>query len=75
MTEAPHSDLPLSERIHDIPRILEAMRRGVRAALWMHKVTGNPVPEWRNGQVVWVQPDDIPVDSFDDDEPLHADRD
>jgi hypothetical protein len=28
-----------------------------------HKLAGNPVPIWENGQVVWIQPEDIDVDS------------
>jgi hypothetical protein len=27
-----------------------------------HKRAGNPIVVWRNGQVEWIQPEDIPVD-------------
>lgn len=52
----------VSERVNDLPRILDAMREGVREALLRHKMAGNPVAAWRDGRVVWIQPEDIPVD-------------
>jgi hypothetical protein len=39
----------------------EALQKAVSQALRMHKLMGNPVAEWRDGKVVWVQPEDIPV--------------
>ncbi len=39
----------------------EALAKAARQALRMHKLMGNPVAEWRDGKVVWVQPEDIPV--------------
>jgi len=47
---------------HDIPRLLRALRGAVRKALLDHKRAGNPVAIWRDSRVVWVQPEDIPVD-------------
>jgi hypothetical protein len=35
------------------------MRQAVREAVLMHKRLGNPVADWRDGKVVWVQPEDI----------------
>jgi hypothetical protein len=32
----------------------------VGEALLDHKRAGNPVPEWRDGKVRWVAPEDIP---------------
>jgi hypothetical protein len=52
-----------AERVEDIPRILAALRRGVRNALLRHKRAGNPVAVWRDGRVVWVPPEEIPVES------------
>jgi hypothetical protein len=42
----------------------EALRRGVRDALRMHKMLGNPIAIWRDGKVVILPPDqiDIPPD-------------
>lgn len=50
-----------AERLDDLPRILQAMRDAVSEALQRHKEAGNPVAVWRNGQVEWVAPEDIPV--------------
>ncbi|HEX5043110.1 MAG TPA: hypothetical protein VFV75_09395 [Candidatus Polarisedimenticolaceae bacterium] len=38
----------------------EALARGVGEALRHHKLAGNPVAEWRDGQVRWLAPEDIP---------------
>lgn len=61
MTHAPEANVPPSERVSDIPRVLRALRKAVREALQQHKAAGNPVAVWRNGQVEWIQPEDIPV--------------
>ncbi|MGD9561092.1 MAG: hypothetical protein AB7F88_02605 [Pyrinomonadaceae bacterium] len=42
--------------------IKPAYDRAVREALLMHKRAGNPVPVERDGKLVILQPDDIPVD-------------
>ena len=62
MTQVSNSDRPPSERVHDIDRMLEEMSLGIQEALLQHKRAGNPVAVWRNNQVVWIQPEDIPVD-------------
>ena len=50
------------ERVEDVPRILAAMRQAVREALLEHKRLGNPIVVWREGRVVWLQPDEPPGD-------------
>jgi hypothetical protein len=50
-----------SERVNDLTRILDAMRAGVSEALARHKFAGNPVAAWKDGRVVWIQPEDIPI--------------
>ena len=52
---------PLSERLKDVELIEQALARAVRAALQRHKQAGNPIAVWRDGRVVWIEPDDIPV--------------
>lgn len=42
-------------------RISEACERAVREALQRHKAAGNPVAIARDGKVVLLQPDEIPV--------------
>jgi hypothetical protein len=36
-----------------------ALARAVRQAVLQHKRAGNPVAIWRDGTVVWVDPDEI----------------
>ena len=60
MTDHTESDMSPAERIHDIPRILRALRKAVREALLTHKRAGNSVAIWRNDRVEWVKPEDIP---------------
>jgi len=40
-------------------RILEAIGDAVQEAIRDHKRAGNPIAEWRDGQVVLVPPDQI----------------
>ncbi len=49
-----------NERVQDVKLVEEALARAVSDALQDHKRAGNPVPEWRDGRVRWVAPDDIP---------------
>ena len=59
-----------ADRVRDLEGMREAMGRGVREALRRHKQAGNPVATWQDGAVVWVAPEDIPVD--DDEEALSS---
>ena len=58
---APGPDRAPWERVEDTERILEVMKQAVRDALIRHKRLGNPIAVWRDGRVVWIQPEDIPV--------------
>jgi hypothetical protein len=61
MTDTSPPDRPLSERLRDVRLIEQALARAVREALQRHKQAGNPIAVWRDGGVVWIEPDDIPV--------------
>lgn len=61
MTRPSDRGRPPAERVEDLPRILQALTQAVREALLRHKQAGNPVAIWRDGRVVWIQPEDIPV--------------
>ena len=50
-----------AQRVEDLEAIKSALGQAVGEALLKHKQAGNPVAVWRNGQVVWVAPEDIPV--------------
>jgi len=39
----------------------QALAESVRQALLMHKLAGNSVAQWRDGKVVLIKPEDIPV--------------
>lgn len=41
------------------------LRAVFRAAILDHKRNGNPICEWRDGKVVWIQPEDIVFDDED----------
>jgi len=53
---ATHAD----ERVQDPTVVEEALAKAVRDALRLHKRAGNPVPEWRDGKVRWLAPEEIP---------------
>ncbi len=61
MTTSPENR-PSEERLDDVPRILHAMRQGVREALARHRERGNPIAVWREGRVVWIPAEEIPVE-------------
>ena len=52
---------PPSERVRDIDLIERALKRAIREALQRHKQAGNPISIWRDGRIVWLEPDEIPV--------------
>jgi hypothetical protein len=65
MADRSPPDRPLSERLQDIKLVEQALRRAVREALLRHKQAGNPIAVWREGQVVWIAPEDISLDEED----------
>jgi hypothetical protein len=48
-------------RDHD--RVLGALRRGVRRALWRHKQLGQSIVVWRDGRVVEIPANEIEVEA------------
>ena len=57
-----NSDPTLDELFEDGRAIDEALREAARDARRFHKALGNPMATWRDGEVVWVQPEDIQVE-------------
>jgi hypothetical protein len=49
-----------NQRVQDVNIVEEALARAVGDALRNHKRAGNPVPEWRDGKVRWLTPEEIP---------------
>lgn len=52
----------IDELFRDGRAIDQALRDAARDARRLHKALGNPMAIWRDGRVVWVQPEDIVVD-------------
>ncbi len=52
----------IDEYFHNGREIDEAMQEAVKKALLQHKKAGNPVVSWEDGKIVWIQPEDIPVE-------------
>ncbi|MBI5182484.1 MAG: hypothetical protein HZA06_06200 [Nitrospirae bacterium] len=55
-----HSD-KIKEVLSDPDNVTQALVQGVREALLKHKQAGNPIVVWRDGKIVWLKPDEIPV--------------
>ena len=49
-----------NERVQDAKVVEEALAKAVSEALRQHKRAGNSVPEWRDGKVRWLAPEEIP---------------
>lgn len=49
------------ESHQDMTGTQAAMLRATRRALHEAKLRGESVPQWREGKVVWVQPDEVEV--------------
>jgi hypothetical protein len=52
-------ELTIDETWADTDHISAALRRAGRAALLMHARAGNPVSTWKDGKVVWLQPEEV----------------
>jgi hypothetical protein len=50
----------------------EALKKAAREAMRQHKRDGRPAVGWRDGRVVWIQPEDIHVDDEPDEPPRGA---
>lgn len=61
MTEKVATD-GISEIFEDKEKITRALSRAVNEALLQHKKAGNPVASWKDGRIVWIQHEDIPVE-------------
>jgi hypothetical protein len=43
-----------------------ALQGAVREAIRRHKLLGNPIATWRDGEVVWIEPDEIDIPEDDE---------
>ncbi len=47
--------------MNDPQKVLEILQLAINEALLKHKQAGNPVCGSKNGEVFWLNPDEIPV--------------
>jgi hypothetical protein len=50
----------IDECMADLTLVRGALARAVGDALRAHKRAGNPIAEWKDGRVRWLQPAEIP---------------
>ena len=62
VTDTPTPYRSAEERVNDTEAITAAMQEGVRKALLLHKKLGYPIATWQDGKVVWIPPEEIPVE-------------
>ena len=53
----------IAQLFEDGRAIDDALKEASRDARRLHKALGNPMVTWKDGQVVWIQPEDIVVDA------------
>ena len=56
----------LKELFEDGRAIDEALKEAAKDARRLHKALGHPMATWRDGRVVWVQPEDIKIDDSEE---------
>lgn len=66
MKKDDNKEINIPAILQDYEQVTQAIQTGIRAALLQHKRAGNPVCGWKDGQVVWVAPENIPVDNQSD---------
>ena len=57
-----------SKRNSDMAGTQAAMIRATRRALLEARMRREPVPQWRDGKVVWVDPEEIELPAVPDDD-------
>lgn len=55
------SEKSIDEIFKEGSLIDKALRKAVQEALARHKQAGNPIVVWRDGKIVWLKPEEIPV--------------
>ena len=59
MPQTPKKDI--DQLFNDQEGMSRALGKAVRQALLQHKRAGNPIATWRDGKVVWIEPEKIEV--------------
>lgn len=56
------NDERISIILNDTAKVTMIIQEGIKTALLKHKQVGNPICEWRDNKVVWISPENIPVE-------------
>jgi hypothetical protein len=63
MTNKPKlNDDNISKILNDSKKVTKIIQAGIKAALMKHKQAGNSICEWRDNKIVWIPPEQIPID-------------
>ena len=62
MSQHSQHEPTVDEPFEDGRAIDEALSEAARDARLLHKAFGRPMASWQDGQVVWIQPEEIQVD-------------
>ena len=52
----------ISKILNNPAKVTQIIQSGIKAALIKHKQAGNPVCEWRDDKIIWIPPEQIPVE-------------
>ena len=55
------SEKSIDEIFKEGSLIDKALKKAVQEALVRHKQAGNPIVIWRDGKIIWLKPEEIPV--------------
>lgn len=55
------SEKTIDEIFKEGSLIDKALKKAVQEALVRHKQAGNPIVVWRDGKIIWLKPEEIPV--------------
>ena len=55
------SEKSIDEIFKEGSLIDKALKKAVQEALVRHKQAGNPIVVWRDGKIIWLKPEEIPV--------------
>ena len=55
------SEKSIDEIFKEGSLIDNALKKAIQETLLRHKQAGNPIVVWRDGKIVWLKPEEIPV--------------
>ncbi|MFZ5831325.1 MAG: hypothetical protein ACOY3P_14665 [Planctomycetota bacterium] len=63
-----------SEKNQDMAGTQAAMLRATRKAIEEARLRGQLIPQWRDGRVVWIRPEEIELPPMQDEPPPSPER-